>query len=181
MVDPSVKGAGTTTLVKLLLGLCRPTAGRIVADAVDDAELVLSSVHDRVAAAFQEFFNFQLTAVQSIAPGRPAAFGGAEGIRPDLAQVERAARLDGADGYATPVGHELHGGQGLSGGQRPRLAVSRTFMRDAHMLILDEPTAALDPRAEAEVHARFNLNFAMAAPAGREAPIMSRSRQSRGA
>ncbi len=117
------------------MGLCRPTAGRIAADAVDDAELVLSSVHDRVAAAFQEFFNFQLTAAQSIAPGRPTAFGGAEGIRPDLVQVERAVRLDGADdfvaalpdGYATPVGHELHGGQGLSGGQRPRLAVSRTW------------------------------------------------------
>ena len=59
------------------------------------------------------------------------------------------------DGYATPVGHVLDGGQGLSGGQRPRLAVSRTWMRDARMLTRDEPTAALDQRAEAEIYARF--------------------------
>lgn len=149
-------GAGKSTLVKLLLGLYRPDAGRISADGIDYRDIPPESVHDAISAVYQDFFNFALTARESVGVGRVAASG-------DLGAVRAAACLGGADaflaalplGYETPVGHILDGGTGLSGGQWQRIAISRAFMRDPQILILDEPAAALDPKAEAELYGRF--------------------------
>ncbi len=149
-------GCGKSTLVKLLLGLYAPDAGRITIDGIDARGFPLPVLHQGIAAAFQDHWRFEFTAGESIGVGRLEALD-------DPAAVEAAAVAGGAadfvaalpSGYATPIGHVLEGGIGLSGGQWQRLAVSRAFMRDPEVLILDEPTAALDPKAEAEVYGRF--------------------------
>ena len=149
-------GAGKSTLVKVLLGLYRPQGGRITADGTDYRDIAPESLHDGISAVYQDYYTFPFTARESVGVGRVAAVE-------DLDAVRAAARLGGADafiadlplGYETPVGHLLDGGTDLSGGQWQRIAVSRAFMRDPQLLILDEPTAALDPKAEAEVYARF--------------------------
>lgn len=154
LVGPN--GAGKSTLVKLLLGLYRPAAGRITADGLDYRDIEPESLHDGVSAVYQDYYNFPFMARESVGVGRSAAMD-------DLDAVRAAARLGGADtfisalplGYDTPVGQVLDGGTGLSGGQWQRIAVSRAFMRAPQLLILDEPTAALDPKAEAEVYGRF--------------------------
>ena len=154
LVGPN--GAGKSTLVKLLLGLYRPESGRITADGQDYRAIAPESLHDGISAVYQDYFNFAFTARESVGVGRAAC-------SEDLAAVRSAARLGGADpfitalpqGYESPLGHILDGGTDLSGGQWQRIAVSRAFMRNPRLLILDEPTAALDPKAEAEVYARF--------------------------
>ena len=163
-------GAGKSTLAKLLLGLYRPTAGEIAVDGIRYGEIDRTSLASAVSAAFQDFFNFELTASQSIGIGALGT-GGSDRendlwpawLPPDPAVVENAARRAGVDaiaarllhGYDTPVGHVLDGGQGLSGGEWQRLAIARAFIRQPELLILDEPTAALDPMAEAEVYRQF--------------------------
>ena len=154
LVGPN--GCGKSTLVKLLLGLYPPEAGRITADGVDYRDLAPSALHHEVSAVFQDYVRFAFTAGQGIGVGRIAASHDAEA-------VAAAARQGGADGfisalprgYDTPVGHILPGGMGLSGGQWQRIAISRAFMRQPQLLILDEPTASLDPQAEAEVYEHF--------------------------
>ena len=163
-------GAGKSTLAKLLLGLYQPTAGEITVDGVHYGEIDRTSLANAVSAAFQDFFNFELTASQSIGIGALGSGGSDQGtdlwpawLPPDPAVVENAARRAGVDaiaarlphGYDTPVGHILDGGQGLSGGEWQRLAIARAFIRQPELLILDEPTAALDPIAEAEVYRQF--------------------------
>ena len=163
-------GAGKSTLAKLLLGLYQPTSGDITVDGVHYDEIDRTSLASAVSAAFQDFFNFELTASQSIGIG---ALGSGDSdqkadlwpswLPPDPALIENAARRAGVDaiaarlpqGYDTPVGHVLDGGQGLSGGEWQRLAIARAFIRQPELLILDEPTAALDPMAEAEVYRQF--------------------------
>ncbi len=156
MVLVGGNGCGKSTLVKCLLGLHRPDAGRITADGRDYRAIAPAGLRAAVTTAYQDFFHFELTAAESIGVGRPEAIGDREAIR-------HAAIQGGADaflqqqpqGYDTPVGHVLDGAADLSGSQWQRLAVSRAFLREAQVLILDEPTAALDPMAEAEVYARF--------------------------
>ena len=163
-------GAGKSTLAKLLLGLYQPTAGEIAVDGIRYDEIDRTSLAGAVSAAFQDFFNFELTASQSIGIGALGTGGSDQKndlwpawLPPDPAVVENAARRAGVDaisarlpqGYDTPVGHVLDGGQGLSGGEWQRMAIARAFIRQPELLILDEPTAALDPMAEAEVYRQF--------------------------
>ena len=163
-------GAGKSTLAKLLLGLYQPASGEITVDGIHYDAIDRTSLANAVSAAFQDFFNFELTASQSIGIGALGS-GGSDRendlwpawLPPDPAVVENAARRAGVDaiaarlpqGYDTPVGHVLDGGQGLSGGEWQRFAIARAFIRQPELLILDEPTAALDPMAEAEVYRQF--------------------------
>ena len=163
-------GAGKSTLAKLLLGLYQPASGEITVDGVHYDAIDRTSLANAVSAAFQDFFNFELTASHSIGIGALGSGGSDQEadlwpawLPPDPAVVENAARRAGVDaitahlpqGYDTPVGHVLDGGQGLSGGEWQRLAIARAFIRQPELLILDEPTAALDPMAEAEVYRQF--------------------------
>ena len=163
-------GSGKSTLAKILLGLYPPTTGRVLADGVNYAEIDRDSLAGAVSAAFQDYFRFELSLGQSIGIGALAP--GEDGppsdlwpawLRPENAVVEDAARRSGANelvdrlphGYDTPIGHVLDGGQGLSGGEWQRIAVARAFTRVPELLILDEPAAALDAMAEAQLYQQF--------------------------
>ncbi len=162
-------GSGKSTLARILLGLYPPTAGRVLADGLDYAGIDPDSLAGAVSAAFQDYYRFELTLGQSIGIAALAAEPGEAAdlwpswLHPDPAVVADAARRSGAEelaqrlpgGYDTPVGHILDGGQGLSGGEWQRLAIARAFTRDPELLILDEPAAALDPVAEAELYRQF--------------------------
>ncbi|MCY3736220.1 MAG: ATP-binding cassette domain-containing protein, partial [Gemmatimonadaceae bacterium] len=162
-------GSGKSTLARILLGLYPPTAGRVLADGLDYGEIDPESLAGAVSAAFQDYYRFELTLGQSIGIAALAAEPGEAAdlwpswLHPDPAVVADAARRSGAEelaqrlpgGYDTPVGHVLDGGQGLSGGEWQRLAIARAFTRDPELLILDEPAAALDPVAEAELYRQF--------------------------
>ena len=163
-------GSGKSTLAKILLGLYAPTSGRILADGIDYAEIDRESLASSVSAAFQDYFNFELTLAHSIGIGvlQSAETNSASDLwplQPDPARVENAARRSGAaalakdlpHGYDTPIGHVLNGGQGLSGGEWQRIAVGRAFTRDPELLILDEPAAALDPMAEAALYHQMSV------------------------
>ncbi len=163
-------GAGKSTLARILLGLYRPSAGRILADGTDYAEIEPDSLRAAVSAAFQDYCRFELTLGQSIGIGTlgntgegPAAELWPSWLQPDMAVVRKAGRRSGADelaerlpnGYDTPVGHVLDGGQGLSGGEWQRIVIARAFTRDPELLVLDEPAAALDAVAEAALYRQF--------------------------
>ncbi len=162
-------GSGKSTLARILLGLYPPTGGRILADGLDYSEIDPESLAGSVSAAFQDYFRFEFTLGQSIGIAAPAAPSETDHdlwprwLHPDPAVVADAARRSGAEelaqrlpgGYDTPVGHVLDGGQGLSGGEWQRVAVARAFTRDPELLILDEPAAALDAAAEAELYRQF--------------------------
>lgn len=147
-------GAGKSTLVRLLLGLYRPTEGRILAGGRDLAELPPEYLHERMAAVFQDFVQYLFPVYDNIAMGR---LGTAT-----VADVRAAAELAGAseyieslpDGYRTQLGREMEGVD-LSGGQWQKLAIARALVRNTEVIILDEPTAALDPLAEAEIYQQF--------------------------
>ncbi len=162
-------GSGKSTLAKILLGLYPPTAGRVLADGRDCGEIDPESLTGAVSAAFQDYYRFELTLGQSIGIAVLTAENGEatdlrpRWLRPDPAVVADAAHRSGAeelarrlhDGYETPVGHVLDGGQGLSGGEWQRVAIARAFTRHPELLILDEPAASLDPLAEAELCRQF--------------------------
>lgn len=148
-------GAGKTTLVKLLLRLYDPTAGRIMMDGIDIRSFDLDELRRRMGVIFQDFGRYELTAAENIGLGDVDH-------RDDEGRVREAARKGGADelidalpqGLNTALGREL-GDRELSGGQWQRIALSRAFMADNAVLVLDEPTAELDPRGEYEVFERF--------------------------
>jgi ATP-binding cassette subfamily B protein len=150
-------GAGKTTLVKLLVGIYRPTHGRILIDGVDTATMSPPALRRRVAVLFQDFARFQFSAGDNVGLGWLPR-------REDPEALGRAVREAGADdviarlpqGLQTPLGRAF-GGDDLSGGQWQRLALARAFMRPASLVVLDEPTASLDAEAEHEVFARMAL------------------------
>ncbi|HKP88680.1 MAG TPA: ABC transporter ATP-binding protein [Thermoleophilaceae bacterium] len=154
-------GSGKTTFAKLLAGLYEPQAGTIAWDGVDAATLDPRSVRSRVAVIFQDFVRYLLSAHDNIALGDHARSG-------DGGSVEEAARAAGihdalgslGHGYETLLGPEHFGGSDLSGGQWQRVALARAFFRDAPVVILDEPTASLDPRAEAALYERMRELYA---------------------
>ncbi len=149
-------GSGKTTLAKLLSRLYLPDSGRIAWDGTDIADLDAGQLHRRIAVIFQDFARYDLTARENI------GLGAVEHID-DVAAVEEAARRAGADGYLAtlPAGYETilspeyEGGRDLSVGQWQRVALARAFIRDAPLIILDEPTASLDPRAEHDLFSRI--------------------------
>jgi len=149
-------GAGKTTLVKLLARLYDPDEGRILLDGHDLREYDLFELRRNIGVIFQDFVRFHLSASDNIAVGRIDA-------RDDRDRIERAARASLADeviarlphGYEQLIGRRFKTGVDLSGGEWQKVAIARAYMRDAQVLILDEPTAALDARAEFEVFQRF--------------------------
>jgi ATP-binding cassette, subfamily B, bacterial len=149
-------GAGKTTLVKLLARLYDPTEGRILLDGVDLRDYDLDDLRRNVGVIFQDFVRYDFLLRENIAVGDIGRLANAPLIE---SAAERsladtvAARLPGR--YEQMLGKRFEGGMDLSGGEWQKVALARAYMRDAQLLILDEPTAALDARAEYEVFLRF--------------------------
>jgi ATP-binding cassette subfamily B protein len=149
-------GAGKTTLVKLLARLYEPDEGRILLDGRDLREYDLDALRAHVGVIFQDFVRYAFSAATNVAVGRIEE-------RDDRARIERAAEQSLADavirrlpqGYEQIMGKRFRDGVDLSGGEWQKIAIARAYMRDADLLILDEPTAALDARSEFEVFERF--------------------------
>jgi ATP-binding cassette subfamily B protein len=149
-------GAGKTTLVKLLTRLYDPDEGRITLEGRDLRDYDLDALRGAMGVIFQDFVRYNLTAGDNIAVGRISA-------RDDHARIERAASSSLADavidglpqGYDQMIGKRFRNGVELSGGEWQKVAIARAYMRDAQVLVLDEPTAALDARSEFEVFQRF--------------------------
>ncbi|HEY5852159.1 MAG TPA: ABC transporter ATP-binding protein [Lysobacter sp.] len=149
-------GAGKTTLVKLLARLYDPDEGRITLDGRDLREYDLDDLRGNVGVIFQDFVRYHLTAGENIGVGQIDAMA-------DGARIREAARRAAADqvieglpnGYDQLIGRRFKSGVDLSGGQWQKIAIARAYMRDAQVMILDEPTAALDARSEFEVFQRF--------------------------
>lgn len=145
-------GSGKTTLVKLICQLYRPQAGRVLWNGSDAATLPAAAIADDITVLFQDYLAYHLTALENIVFGRIER-------EEELDEAVAAARRAGAhdfleslpQGYRTRMGLEFEGGHELSVGQWQRLALARAFFRDGSFLILDEPTASLDPRAESEL------------------------------
>jgi ATP-binding cassette subfamily B protein len=154
-------GSGKTTLAKLLAGLYLPTEGRVCWDGLDTREVPSRELLSRSAIVFQDFIRYALSAGDNIALGRHERAG-------DTAGIVRAAGQAGADGdiaalpagYETLLGPAFIDGTDLSTGQWQRVALARTFFRDAPLVILDEPTAALDAKAEHELFGKIGELFA---------------------
>jgi ATP-binding cassette subfamily B protein len=149
-------GAGKTTIVKLLTRLYDPDSGQILIDGVDIREYDPADLRREIGVIFQDYVTYFLSARENIGVGRLEASD-------DLDRITDAAAQSGADGvvarlpqgYDTTLGKWFDQGHQLSGGEWQKIALARAFMRDAQILILDEPTAALDAQAEYEIFARM--------------------------
>ncbi|MCD0484382.1 ABC transporter ATP-binding protein/permease [Streptacidiphilus sp. ASG 303] len=149
-------GSGKSTLAKLLAGLHPPTEGRILWDGVDAADLDRDQLFDRVALVSQDFHRWPFTARVNVTIGRPGAPGGDDRLEHAVRQADAGPLLkDLPAGWDTLLAREFAGGVQLSGGQWQRLGLARAHYRAAPLLICDEPTAALDPRAEIDVFERI--------------------------
>ncbi len=150
-------GAGKTTVVKLLARLYEPTEGRILLDGTDLREHSLLDLRKAVGVIFQDFVRYQMNVAENIAVGHIERL-------PDQDRITDSAQKSLADavieklpkGYAQVLGKRFMDGVELSGGEWQKVALARAYMRDAQLVILDEPTAALDARAEHEVFLRFS-------------------------
>jgi ATP-binding cassette, subfamily B, bacterial len=153
-------GQGKTTLVKLITRLYDPSSGRILLDGVDLREYRLEDLQSQIGVIFQDFMRYEMTAWQNIAVGR------LDVLRKDIpanGEVPEAASKSLADsvikrlprGYDQLLGRRFEGGVDLSGGEWQKIALARAYLRDAQVLILDEPTASLDARSEYDVFQRF--------------------------
>jgi ATP-binding cassette subfamily B protein len=149
-------GAGKTTLIKLLSRLYDPTEGSILIDGIDIRELDPLELHKRIGVIFQDFVHYHLPVSENI------GFGQIEAVD-DMERIIESARKSGADavidnlpeGYDTMLGRWFHGGHELSLGEWQKIALARAFMRDAEILVLDEPTASLDAATEYEIFRHF--------------------------
>lgn len=149
-------GAGKTTIVKLLTRLYDPDEGRITVDGIDLRDIPVEQLHAHIGVIFQDFLRYSFTASENIGVGSIAD-------RTDMGRIEGAAAASLADAvigklpqqYDQPLGRLFNKGRDLSGGEWQKIAIARAYMRDADLVVLDEPTAALDAKAEAEVFTRF--------------------------
>ncbi|EIM28643.1 ABC transporter ATP-binding protein [Microvirga lotononidis] len=149
-------GAGKTTIVKLLARLYDPSEGRILLDGHDLREYDLADLRRHIGVIFQDFVRFHFTAGENIGTGQIEDTD-------NRSRIQQAAERSLADriiqrlprGYDQPLGKRFNEGADLSGGEWQKIAIARAYMRDADVLILDEPTAALDARSEYEVFQRF--------------------------
>ena len=148
-------GQGKTTIVKLITRLYDPGSGRILLDGVDLREYSIEDLHREIGVIFQDFMRYEMSAGRNIAVGR---------IEVDSERdILLAARKSLADSvierlpgrYNQLLGRRFEGGLDLSGGEWQKVALARAYLRDAQLLILDEPTASLDARSEFEVFQRF--------------------------
>jgi ATP-binding cassette subfamily B protein len=150
-------GSGKSTLAKVLAGLYTPQSGMVTWDGVDIATLDQTELSHKVAVIFQDFIRYHLSAGQNIGLGdidaRPAVAVTIEGAAEQAGAHGFIERLPA--GFETLLGPEFMGGVDLSTGQWQRMALARAFYRDAPLVILDEPTAALDARAEHELFVRI--------------------------
>ena len=149
-------GQGKTTVVKLITRLYDPTEGRILLDGVDLREYSLEDLHRHIGVIFQDFMRFEMTARENIAVGRidhPNQQTDIESAAHKSLADTVVAKLGG--GYDQILGRRFEGGVELSGGEWQKIALARAYLRNADLLILDEPTAALDARSELEVFERF--------------------------
>jgi ATP-binding cassette subfamily B protein len=150
-------GEGKTTIVKLLTRLYDPTEGQILLDGVDLREYDLEDLHREMGVIFQDFMRYEMTARENVAVGRIEEID-------NLDLLQTASRKSLADGvidrlprgYEQMLGRRFDEGVDLSGGEWQKIALARAYLRDAQLLILDEPTAALDARSEFEVFHRFS-------------------------
>ena len=150
-------GSGKTTLIKLLTRLYRPNQGRILLDGSDLNDWNEDALRRRIGVIFQDYIRYQFIVGENLGVGDIDAFGEEQRWRDAASQGMAAEFIEQLDkGYATQLGRWFAGGQELSGGQWQKIALSRAYMRrNADMLILDEPTAALDAGAEAAVFEHF--------------------------
>jgi len=148
-------GQGKTTIVKLITRLYDPTSGRILLDGVDLRDYSIEDLNREIGVIFQDFMRYEMTARSNIAVGRID--------NESQIDIQRAAQKSLADavirrlphGYDQLLGRRFEGGLDLSGGEWQKVALARAYLRDAQLLVLDEPTAALDARSEYEVFQRF--------------------------
>ena len=149
-------GSGKTTLVKLLCRLYDPTAGRITIDGIDLSDFSIHALRQQISIIFQDYAKYNLTAKENIGFGNTEAWA-------DLDKIMTAAQHAGAHevitklpgGYDTVLGKLFDHGEELSIGQWQKVALARAFLRDSQLIVLDEPTSAMDPKAEYEVFKSF--------------------------
>ena len=162
-------GSGKTTLVKLLCRLYDPTDGRITFDGIDIRNFRISDLRKEISVVFQDYTHYHLTARENIWVGNVDT-------PVDMENIMRAAECSGADcvinnldnGYETILGTWFEDGTELSIGEWQKVALARAFFRESQLIILDEPTSSLDPKAEEEVFKKFRQLVA-----GRTAIIIS--------
>jgi ATP-binding cassette, subfamily B, bacterial len=149
-------GQGKTTIVKLLTRLYDPTEGQILLDGIDLREYNLENLWSEIGVIFQDFTRYDMTASENIAIGQIEERNNPFRIRTAAhkSHAEEVVRRL-AKGYDQMLGRRFEGGVDLSGGEWQKLALARAYLRDAQLLILDEPTAALDARSEHDVFERF--------------------------
>jgi ATP-binding cassette subfamily B protein len=149
-------GSGKTTLVKLLSRLYDPTEGRILLDGVDIKEYDLEDLRMQVGIIFQDYLRYQMTFSQNIAAGNIKEENNTNQIVQSAEQSLASVLVEKLpDKYDQMLGKRFSNGVELSGGEWQKVALARAYMKDAQLLILDEPTASLDARAEYEVFQRF--------------------------
>lgn len=149
-------GEGKTTIVKLLTRLYDPVGGQILLDGIDLREYDLEDLYTEIGVIFQDFMRYEMTARENIAVGKIDRIS-------DLSLLQHSAEKSMADEvigrlphrYEQMLGRRFEGGVDLSGGEWQKIALARAYLREAQVLILDEPTAALDARSEYEVFKRF--------------------------
>lgn len=149
-------GEGKTTIVKLLTRLYDPVEGEVLLDGIDLREYSLENLYREIGVIFQDYMRYEMTARENIAVGRIEQIANLPRLRESAQKSladEVVAKLPA--GYEQMLGRRFEGGLDLSGGEWQKVALARAYLRDAQVLILDEPTAALDARSEYEVFQRF--------------------------